>query len=308
MRLGILSVLLCVAAVTQPTKPTGEGSFEAAREAVVNAKELARTRCYATVQYKAAAADREEKRHALESTRRDGSPEERLNASSAFVKADQAAKKIEADAVANDKGIAEAEERLAVITSNEREKQRTAAAAKEASEYRRLHEGFFDAQDLLRKLKSDEADPAGDDYARYSSRTGQIIAAINALTGYFQQDSLKWKSSEYVALLQDGNVLFNRWKRSLKGKEDIYPSADAARDAFQHLDVASKLALAEQFAVDAKREESRDVASAAISSREALNMATDADNQIKAASAASERARRLLETREGTTPALPPQK
>lgn len=147
MRWVALTLLVCVAAgpTTQPrastTQPAGalQAKLADAQTAVVKAREAAIARCRTTSEYQALAADRQTKEEALETARLSGSPQDRLDASSTFVKADQAVKRMEAEAVTNDKewkdgkakeAVAEAQLRAA----NEEQRELQARAAKAAQD------------------------------------------------------------------------------------------------------------------------------------------------------------------------------
>jgi len=149
MQSWILIALLSVSAgpTTSPTtKPLNavvlQQSIEDARAAIVKAKDAALSRCRETPEYQAAAADREAKQHLLEDARRDGSPENRLAASSVFVKADLVVKKMEAEAISEDDAVKTSSAELTIAEASlrgvrEEQKQQqeiAAASAKMAKE------------------------------------------------------------------------------------------------------------------------------------------------------------------------------
>jgi len=138
--------LVCLAAgpATKPTtRPDATNALQAAladaQSNIAKAREAVMARCRETAEYRSASKDREAKEQTLDAARRDGTPQDRLAASSAFVKADQAVKKLEASALASDKNLADAAAKEAVIKSQIRtiaaeRREREASAAKAAQD------------------------------------------------------------------------------------------------------------------------------------------------------------------------------
>lgn len=112
-----IAILLAVVALGAgpETKPTTRPDTAALARAVVDAryavglaKHSAVSKLAGTTEYKAAATIAESKRVALEEARANGSPAEKITASSEYVKSLAAMDKLKADAIASDKGISEA--------------------------------------------------------------------------------------------------------------------------------------------------------------------------------------------------------
>jgi len=147
--------------------------------------------------------------------------------------------------------------------------------------------------------------PPEDPYQSYVRRSSRVIAALTAFGVYFQQQSTGWKSDECGPLLAKANEIAKEWTLSLDPKEEIYPSADAIREAVADLQkVPEWVALMETNEAEARQE--KDVDSVAVLSRYALRAVESALQGVDAAKSKTEAGRRLLMTREGTVPALPP--
>jgi hypothetical protein len=287
-------------------------------EAFVVAKDAAIARCHATQEYKSAATQRDAKQKALEAARQDGSPQQRLDASSAFVKANEAIKKMEADAVANDPAVAKAQRNVGLAAENEKRALEKAEAARQRAKdsaahakYMMEHPAYANAKDAMdaavdKWAKESPNDKAiADPYARYQARMSRAIVALKILQSYFDQQSTDWKESEFTPLLQDANKAFEPCIRGMNAREQIYPSADAIRAAIDAVKkVPPGVALMQEFDASAKQHED-DPAIAVIDLRAAIKVGHDIDLCLGTATAKAEEARRLLMNREGTDPILP---
>lgn len=330
---GMLFLVAAGPATAPATKPAVdiaalEQQAKIAEDAVAAAKAACLVQLQGTTKYKTVVGDVDAKLAALEQARASDSPQDKLAASAAYNKAHKLADDAKAAALKADVAVARAvadsslaQSALAqgrkVAEADAANKVKSAKATAERARYEKEHADFVALRGKMDDLKKRVAATVAtgkrpDEYIDYVAKTSPAVEAEVIVLAYFHTETVNWSADEMQALFNDAKPIVDSWTKSLNSREQEYPSVDHISAAMADIERAvgrGSLASSmwKKFERDDKaRVDDDELTSLAIEARQAsdvfkqsIRFSDDAEGELDAV-------RRLLKSREGTRPVLPP--
>lgn len=332
-RLSALIFFLASGAAAPTTEPqtqpataeelgVAQAELERSKDALEQAQGTALKRFRGGATYLQAKAELDSKLAARERARQGSDMNARLRTDSAYNQARLGLGKKEAAAVDED---AEVQRTLNQWKSSQARLKAMKASLDEADrkreQDRQQAEEFAEAHPrlvaLLPQIDALQITPpatasskVSDTYSVYSSNSSKVVQVARLLHAYLS-DTQQWDHDDLLVIWEHARVVIKQWRSSLTEREREYPSADAIVQCFRSLQSAGNdlnrfLPVQRAQAKDAA-DDSRTVLEArAILQR--LVLATEADwsRHMRDADALATDAHKLLVSREGTQPVLPP--
>lgn len=296
--------------------------------------EVATKAAKATDAYQRALSDVSDKESTLNHARESGSPQDRLDASSAFNKAREAAAAIISKAVEGSpdvrrtrsaktefsKKLLQAKTELADEQESERIKEKDKAdkeserikAGKPSPE--RVAEILTPLHDELVRIRAStqpSSQPiANDPYESYRKNAMAVLASLEILQKGTDGplSEAPERSAAYLQIFKECSEFFNVWKSSLSVREVEYPSVSKISQAIEmYRKVGVDFVFYCVFKHDAATEEAaKDLDGQVASLDEAIKTASHMYDSAREGQNLISSARRLLKSREGTESLLPP--